>query len=99
MSVRNRFIIDQSAPLKLLDRRTLAENAGRLRPTKGGLSVPDYKDPQAVLADVNGRKKEALHGSAAPQTGAAANAHHHHRHKDDIWDVVDPVALFGSLCE
>lgn len=99
VSVRNRFIIDQSAPLKLLDRRTLAENAGRLRPTKGGLSVPDYKDPQAVLADVNGRKKEALHGSAAPQTGAAANAHHHHRHKDDIWDVVDPVALFGSLCE
>ncbi|KAJ9473971.1 Transcriptional regulator of RNA polII [Pseudozyma hubeiensis] len=99
VSVRNRFIIDQSAPLKLLDRRTLAENAGRLRPTKGGLSVPDYKDPQAVLADVNGRKKEALHGSAAPQTGASANAHHHHRHKDDIWDVVDPVALFGSLCE
>ncbi|CCF50556.1 hypothetical protein NDA11_006581 [Ustilago hordei] len=91
--VRNRFVIDQSAPLRLLDRRTLAENEGRARPTKGGLSVPEYKDPQAVLTDVNGRKKDGLlHGS-----GAAAV--HQHRHKDDIWDVVDPVALFGQLCE
>ena len=91
--VRNRFVIDQSAPLRLLDRRTLAENEGRSRPTKGGLSVPEYKDPQAVLADVNGRKKDGLlHGSAAA-------AVHQHRHKDDIWDVVDPVALFGQLCE
>ncbi|SJX64043.1 related to HFI1-adaptor protein required for structural integrity of the SAGA complex [Sporisorium reilianum f. sp. reilianum] len=88
--VRNRFIIDQSAPLRLLDRRSLAENEGRLRPTKGGLSVPEYKD-SAVLADVNGRKKDVLHGGVAG-TGA-------HRHKDDIWDVVDPVALFGQLCE
>lgn len=85
--VRNRFVIDQSAPLRLLDRRTLAENEGRARPTKGGLSVPEYKDPNAVLADVNGRKKESL------------PAAHQHRHKDDIWDVVDPVALFGQLCE
>lgn len=89
--VRNRFIIDQTAPLKLLDRRSLAENEGRLRPTKGGLSVPEYKDPNAVLADVNGRKKDSLHPAAA--------AHPLHRHKDDIWDVVDPVALFGQLCE
>lgn len=91
--VRNRFVIDQSAPLRLLDRRTLAENEGRARPTKGGLSVPEYKDPQGVLGDVNGRKKDGLlHGN-----GAAAV--HQHRHKDDIWDVVDPVALFGQLCE
>lgn len=82
---RTRFIIDQSAPLKLLDRRSLAENGGRLRPTKGGLSVPDT----AVLADVNGRRMESLHVGAV---GA-------HRHKDDIWDVVDPVALFGYACE
>ncbi|MDV3182495.1 MAG: hypothetical protein Q8869_01315, partial [Candidatus Phytoplasma australasiaticum] len=88
--VRNRFVIDQSAPLRLLDRRTLAENEGRARPTKGGLSVPEYKDPNAVLADVNGRKKDAtLHN------GLANAAHHQHRLKDDIWDVVDPVALFG----
>ncbi len=92
MPVRNRFIIDQTAPLKLLDRRSLAENEGRLRPTKGGLSVPEFKDPNAVLADVNGRKKDSLHP-------AAAAAHPLHRHKDDIWDVVDPVALFGQLCE
>ena len=92
--VRNRFVIDQSAPLRLLDRRTLAENEGRARPTKGGLSVPEYKDPNAVLADVNGRKKDAtLHN------GLANAAHHQHRLKDDIWDVVDPVALFGQLCE
>lgn len=91
--VRNRFVIDQSAPLRLLDRRTLAENEGRARPTKGGLSVPEYKDPQGVLGDVNGRKKDGLlHGN-----GTAAV--HQHRHKDDIWDVVDPVALFGQLCE
>ncbi|TKY89927.1 hypothetical protein EX895_001225 [Sporisorium graminicola] len=91
--VRNRFIIDQSAPLKLLDRRSLAENEGRLRPTKGGLTVPEYKDPSAVLADVNGRKKDTLHSSGG--VGALAA----HRHKDDIWDVVDPVVLFGQLCE
>uniref|UniRef100_V5ESC0 Uncharacterized protein n=1 Tax=Kalmanozyma brasiliensis (strain GHG001) TaxID=1365824 RepID=V5ESC0_KALBG len=78
--VRNRFIIDQSAPLKLLDRRSLAENEGKLRPTKGGLSVPE-----TVLADVNGRKNSL--------------GQQQHRHKDDIWDVVDPVALFGTLCE
>ncbi|CDS01444.1 related to HFI1-adaptor protein required for structural integrity of the SAGA complex [Sporisorium scitamineum] len=88
--VRNRFIIDQSAPLKLLDRRSLAENEGRLRPTKGGLSVPD----SAVLADVNGRKKDNLHAS-----GGVASTVGQYRHKDDIWDVVDPVALLGQLCE
>lgn len=91
--VRNRFVIDQSAPLRLLDRRTLAENEGRARPTKGGLSVPEYKDPSAVLVDINGRKKDNL------LHGGAAMPHHSHRHKDDIWDVVDPVALFGQLCE
>lgn len=92
--VRNRFVIDQSAPLRLLDRRTLAENEGRARPTKGGLSVPEYRDPNSVLAEVNGRKKENL-----AHTNGAATPHHQHRHKDDIWDVVDPVALFGQLCE
>lgn len=96
VAVRNRFIIDQSAPLKLLDRRALAESAGRLRPTKGGLSVPEYKDTHAVLADVNGRNKR-LHNGAPPPV--AATPLHSHRHKDDIWDVVDPVALFGHICE
>ncbi|GAK66099.1 uncharacterized protein PAN0_011d4321 [Moesziomyces antarcticus] len=92
--VRNRFVIDQSAPLRLLDRRTLAENDGRVRPTKGGLSVPGFKDPTSVLAEINGRKKDP----AVLASAAAANAPQH-RHKDEIWDVVDPVALFGQLCE
>ena len=86
-SVRGRFIIDQSAPLRLLDRRALAE-----RPTKGGLSLKDSSaangtagiDQAAagVLVDTNGRKKDASH-----------------RHRDDMYEVVDPVALFGSLVD
>ncbi|SPO28102.1 related to HFI1 - adaptor protein required for structural integrity of the SAGA complex [Ustilago trichophora] len=92
--VRNRFVIDQSAPLRLLDRRTLAENEGRARPTKGGLSVPD-----TVLTDVNGRKKDTNMLLQSSNNAALIAGHNVHRHKDDIWDVVDPVALFGQLCE
>lgn len=97
-SVRNRFVIDQSAPLRLLDRRGLAENDGRGRPTKGGLTISDFGKKEGVaagelattaagvLSDVNGRNKKDAAGHAT-----------HHRTRDEIWDVVDPVALFGRM--
>ncbi|PWZ03654.1 hypothetical protein BCV70DRAFT_209895 [Testicularia cyperi] len=102
-SVRNRFVIDQMAPLRLLDRKSLAESA--FRPTKGGLSLPEHKTPSVtssasgigvanVLADVNGRKKD----TPAKDPAHLHNLPHNHR-RDEIWDVVDPVALFGSLCD
>ncbi|SNX85200.1 related to HFI1 - adaptor protein required for structural integrity of the SAGA complex [Melanopsichium pennsylvanicum] len=95
--VRNRFVIDQSAPLKLLDRRTLAEGEVKgVRPTKGVLSVPGTDSTSGVLGDVNGRtKKDGVVNGA----GGGIITGHHRMHKDDIWDVVDPVALFGQLCE
>ncbi|KAN0061203.1 hypothetical protein ACQY0O_006938 [Thecaphora frezii] len=100
MGVRSRFVIDQSAPLRLLDRRSLAENAAR--PNKGHavanhevMGGPFKAGKEAgipgtpVLGDVNGHK-------AASAREAVVAARHS---REELWDVVDPVALLGSLGE
>ncbi|EPQ26010.1 uncharacterized protein PFL1_06464 [Pseudozyma flocculosa PF-1] len=110
--VRGRFVIDQSAPLRLLDRKGLAESA--VRPTKSGLSLSGtngaaaatsglFKDSAAgkgagaigVLHDVNGRKSANRDAPSASAAAALAAA----KGREELWDVVDPVALFESLCE
>lgn len=84
-AVRNQVIIDQLAPLRLLDRRTLCESL-----TQHGKDRPTFTTPLST---------------ALEQHYLAGQHHHHqhlhrmHRHKDELFDVIDPVALFHNTCE
>lgn len=87
-AVRDQVILDQLAPLRLLDRRVLCES---LAQTESSASQPLVSTPMSV---------------ALEQHYQAGHHHHHqqhphplHRHKDEFFDVVDPRALLGSLCE
>lgn len=83
-AVRNQVILDQLAPLRLLDRRALSEKLAR----------PDNKPPFTTPLS-----------SALEQHYQSAQLHHHqhlhrmHRHKDELFDVIDPAALFRTICE
>ncbi|SHO77307.1 Uncharacterized protein MSYG_1648 [Malassezia sympodialis ATCC 42132] len=86
-AVRDQVILDQLAPLRLLDRPVLRES---LAQTDSGLH-PSLSTPMTV---------------ALEQHYQAGHHHHHHqhphplhRHKDEFFDVVDPMALLGSLCK
>ena len=84
-AVRNQVIIDQLAPLRLLDRRTLSESL-----------APKSKDKPPFTTPLS---------TALEQHYLAGQHHHHqhlhrmHRHKDELFDVIDPVALFHNTCE
>ena len=84
-AVRNQVIIDQLAPLRLLDRRTLCESLAQQ-----GKEKPSFTTPLST---------------ALEQHYLAGQHHHHqhlhrmHRHKDELFDVIDPVALFHNTCE
>ena len=84
-AVRNQVIIDQLAPLRLLDRRTLSESL-----------APKSKDKPPFTTPLS---------TALEQHYLAGQHHHHqhlhrmHRHKDELFDVIDPVALFHNICE
>lgn len=135
--VRGRFIIDQTAPLRILDRRTLAEtqaaeasSLGR-RPTKGALTTPSGGGAGAGLGSLLGsglagkgagssvganggalqplenradvkQSMDAESGDGSAKRKDGGHGHQHqHRHKDghSLWEVVDPVALLGPLCD
>ena len=84
-AVRNQVILDQLAPLRLLDRRALSESLAHDPKKKPALSTPL--------------------STALEQHYQAGQHHHHqhlhrmHRHKDELYDVIDPVALLSGVCE
>lgn len=86
-AVRNQVLLDQLAPLRLLDRRALTESLA------SGHESSSRALPISSLT------------AAIEQHYQAGHHHHHqhpnpmHRHKDEFFDVVDPVALLGQLCE
>ena len=79
-AVRSRVVIDQLAPMHLLDRRALAE--------------------QLAAGDGAQSAVETPISAALAQHYQAGQHHHHanpgHRHKDEYFDVVDPVALLAE---
>lgn len=93
-AVRNRVLLDQLAPLRMLDRPALAE------------AIAAHEDP---AADARRAHSTTALGQALAQHYQAGPHHHHHhhhahpnpshRHKDEFFDVVDPAALLGRLCE
>lgn len=130
-SNRGQYVIDQLAPVRILDRQALAEtqasevaNRSRRR-TKGGLtlSTTSAEKPASAAAaaaaaaaasaapssattgDEAGDENSALvknpfkrEGSNNQSASSAGSYHHHHRGTDPhLYDVVDPVALLGSL--
>ena len=84
-AVRNQVILDQLAPLRLLDRCALSESLAHDPKKKPALSTPL--------------------STALEQHYQAGQHHHHqhlhrmHRHKDELYDVIDPVALLSGVCE
>ncbi|WFD31030.1 hypothetical protein MSPP1_002059 [Malassezia sp. CBS 17886] len=90
-AMRNQVLLDQLAPLRLLDRRTLAEAlaSGDERAATTGQPAPTTTPISAALAQhyQAGGNHRHLHSNPS------------HRHKDEFFDVVDPVALLGRLCE
>jgi transcriptional coactivator HFI1/ADA1 len=101
---RSVYIIDQLAPVRLFDRRTLVEmqalhNSNGNRSTKGGLSLPGSTaaTAKAQALEGDGEENKSIVQSTFP-TRNYTNGHHHHRGLDPhLYDVVDPVALLGSL--
>lgn len=89
-AVRDQVILDQLAPLRLLDRSTLCE---LLAHADSPTPRPPVSTPMSVALEQH------------YQTGHHHHHHHQqhphplHRHKDEFFDVVDPMALLGSLCE
>lgn len=91
-AVRNQVLLDQLAPLRMLDRPALAE-AGALH--------------EDIATEARRANATTALGQAIAQHYLAPPHHHHHhtnpnpnhRHKDEYFDVVDPVALLGRLCE
>lgn len=110
-SSRNRFIIDGSAPLKLLDRKTLAEtqyleSKGKGRPTKGGLSIGNSSNGivDSSSNNVEGGSSSNQNGNLAPGTGSPLTPHPNgnprkRSYRDELFEVVDPVSLLGALGE
>ena len=83
-ALRSHVVIDQVAPLRLLDRRPLRESLAK-----------GQTDASTPLTQAIEQHYQHLHHHH--------QQHHHpqplHRHKDELFEVVDPVALLGSLCE
>lgn len=88
-SMRGQVLIDQLAPLRLLDRRTLAE-------TLAGSSTAAA---QTASETTISKALEQHNVTAAQRTHHHQHANPNHRHKDEFYDVVDPIALLGQLCE
>ncbi|KAI3628614.1 hypothetical protein CBS14141_000317 [Malassezia furfur] len=92
-SVRNRVLLDQLAPLRMLDRPAIAE------------AMAHHED---LAVEVRRPHPSTALGQALAQHYQSGTHHHHHhhahpnpthRHKDEFFDVVDPAALLGQLCE
>ncbi|UZJ54269.1 hypothetical protein CBS101457_003589 [Exobasidium rhododendri] len=134
-SHRSKYIIDQLAPVRLFDRRTLMENQAAHnhngRSTKGGLTLPASSGGHSGSSNSNNSNNVTTADSAAAVASTSAtagvsvdveedgvnenqstissastnfpsrysnNAPHHHRGLDPhLYDVVDPVALLGSM--
>ena len=90
--MRNQVLLDQLAPLRMLDRPALAEASAL------------HED---IATEARRANATTALGQAIAQHYLAPPHHHHHhtnpnpnhRHKDEYFDVVDPVALLGRLCE
>lgn len=112
-SHRSRYIIDGSAPLKLLDRKTLAEtqyaesSKGNGRPTKGGLSINGSTNGNQDGSTQDSRAAENLLNSSStgnsspltPHPNGAQPGSRKRSYKDELFEVVDPVSLLGALGE
>ena len=112
---RSAYIVDQLAPVRLFDRKTLMETQATLnsggRNTKGGLSLPQTTASTtttsatntattASLADGGGDENKNIVSAASSifPTRTFNGGHQHHRGMDPhLYDVVDPVALLGSM--
>lgn len=104
-SQRSSYIIDQLAPVRLFDRKTLTEtqalhnSSSNSRNTKGGLTLPSDNNVAAKSHAMEGEGDENKNiVSSTFPTRLYNNSHHHHRGLDPhLYDVVDPVALLGSM--
>lgn len=113
-SPRSTYIIDQLAPVRIFDRKTLAEMQAsqQNRNNKGGLSLPrsaPTSTTNAASAAAAAEEKARLIESDGEENKPSSNfstfptrnhtaSHHHHRGLDPhLYDVVDPVALLGSM--
>ena len=96
---RARFAIDQSAPLRILNRRSFAQtqalDAAKQegkeidRPTLGGLSLSSSK--------ANGVTAKAPVTKDSSDSATAASKRKEGNKNSQLWEVVDPVALLTNI--
>ncbi|WFD43189.1 hypothetical protein MPSI1_001844 [Malassezia psittaci] len=91
-AVRNRVVIDQLAPLRMLDRPKLVE---AIASHEDWATEAKRNSPTTAL----GQALTQHYQSGAQHHHHHAHPHPNHRHKDEFFEVVDPVALLGELCE
>ncbi|WFD37051.1 hypothetical protein MCUN1_003943 [Malassezia cuniculi] len=84
-ALRGRIIIDELAPLRLLDRRTFAESLG---PGDSSLSTPISS---ALAQHYNNVNSHYSHHHHQPKPD--------HRHKGEFYEVADPAAILGTLTQ
>ncbi len=103
---RGRFVIDQSAPMRILDRRQLAETLAMEsakyrggegdRPTMGGLTIPGSAAPGTTAAAGQPDPTAKADGDKAAEETAPGTKRKEAR-LPNAWEVVDPIALLANI--
>lgn len=99
---RARFVIDQAAPMRLLNRRTLVETQALElakqskdaadRPTVGGLTISSASKEQSLTPGTTKSEPDKRSEGEQPPTSKRKDAR-----LPNAWEVVDPVALLTDL--